>query len=123
MFQAFLECFCPSFQDVSTARSLPEKKEENKLRSAGVERGSARPSFARMSMVAGALMSEYLNAHESTRSGAYDPATGGRVGIRKLWTARSRLYRSRLLEVNTRLRALDEFYKIYVLLHRSDISI
>ena len=74
-------------------------------------------------MVAGALMSEYLNAHESPRSGAYDPVRGGRVGIRKLWTARSRLYRSRLLQVNTRLRALDELYKIYVLLHRSDISI
>ena len=61
-----------------------EEEEENKLRSAGVERGSARPSFARMSMVAGALMSEYLNAHESPRSGAYDPVRGGRVGIRKL---------------------------------------
>ena len=29
------------------------------------------------------------------------------------------LYRSRILQVNTRLKALDEIYKIYTLLHRS----
>ena len=37
--------------------------------------------------------------------------------------ARSRLYRSRFLQVNIRLKALDEIYKIYMLLHRSDLNI
>ena len=31
----------------------------------------------------------------------------------KLLEARSRLYRRRILQVNTRLKALDEIYKIY----------
>ena len=31
----------------------------------------------------------------------------------KLWEARSRLYRSRILQVNPRLKALDEISKIY----------
>ena len=34
----------------------------------------------------------------------------------KLWEARSRLYRSRILQVNTRWKALNEIYKIYILL-------
>ena len=34
----------------------------------------------------------------------------------KLLEARSRLYRSRILQVNTRLKALGEIYKIYTLL-------
>ena len=38
----------------------------------------------------------------------------------KIKSARSRLYRSRFLQVNTRWKALDEIYKIYILLHRSD---
>ena len=40
----------------------------------------------------------------------------------KLWEARSRLYRSRFLQVNTstRLKALDEIYNIYTRLHRSE---
>ena len=33
--------------------------------------------------------------------------------------AHSRLYRRRLLQVNTRWKAIDEIYKIYKLLHRS----
>ena len=41
----------------------------------------------------------------------------------KLCEARSRLYRSRILQVNTRLKALDEIYKIYTLLHRSAFKI
>ena len=36
--------------------------------------------------------------------------------------ARSRLYRSQILQVNIRLKALDEIYKIYMLLHRSNFS-
>ena len=36
----------------------------------------------------------------------------------KLWEARSWLYRSRLLQVNTRLKALDEIYNISTLMHR-----
>ena len=35
----------------------------------------------------------------------------------------TRLYRSQFLQVNTRLTALDEIYKIYMLLHRSDLNI
>ena len=37
--------------------------------------------------------------------------------------ALSRLYQSRFLQVNIRWKALDEIYKIYMLLHRSDLSI
>ena len=37
--------------------------------------------------------------------------------------ARSRLYRSQFLQVNIRWKALDEIYKIYMLLHRSDINV
>ena len=37
-----------------------------------------------------------------------------------LWEARSRLYRRRFLQVNSRWKALDEIYKIYMLFHRSD---
>ena len=37
--------------------------------------------------------------------------------------ARSRLYRSRFLQVNIRWKALDEIYKIYMLLHSSDLNI
>ena len=41
----------------------------------------------------------------------------------KLWEARSRLYRRRFLQVNTCWKALDEIYKIRILLHRSDFKI
>ena len=41
----------------------------------------------------------------------------------KLSEARSRLYRRRCLQVNTRVKALDEIYKIHRLLHRSDLKI
>ena len=34
-----------------------------------------------------------------------------------------RLYRRRFLQENTRWKALDEIYKIYILLHRSDLKI
>ena len=37
--------------------------------------------------------------------------------------ARSRLYRSRILQVSIRWKALDEIYKMYMLLHRSDLNI
>ena len=40
-----------------------------------------------------------------------------------LYKARFRLYRSQILQVNTRWKALDEIYKIYMLLHRSDLNI
>ena len=51
---------------------------------------------------------------------------GGGEGVRgrqaaKLWRARSWLYRRQFLEVNIRLKALDEIYKIYTLLHHSDL--
>ena len=36
--------------------------------------------------------------------------------------ARSRLYRSQFLQVNTRLKALGEIYKIYIPLHLSDLK-
>ena len=39
------------------------------------------------------------------------------------WEARSRLNRSRILQVDTRVKAFDEIYKIYRLLHRSDLKI
>ena len=40
----------------------------------------------------------------------------------KLRKARSRLYRRQLLQVNIRWKSLDEIYKMYILLHRSDIK-
>ena len=40
----------------------------------------------------------------------------------KLYRARSRLYRSQILQVNTRWKALDEIYNIYMPLHRSDLN-
>ena len=41
----------------------------------------------------------------------------------KLYRARSLLYRRQILQVNIRWKALDEIYKIYMLLHRSDVNI
>ena len=44
----------------------------------------------------------------------------------KLYRARSLLYRSQILQENNqniRWKALDEIYKIYMLLHRSDLNI
>ena len=41
----------------------------------------------------------------------------------KLYRARSLLYRRQILQVNMRWKALDEIYKIYMLLHRSDLNI
>ena len=43
--------------------------------------------------------------------------------LNELWGARSRLYRRRFLQVNTCWKALDEIYKMHMLLHRSDLSI
>ena len=40
-----------------------------------------------------------------------------------LYRARSLLYRRQFLQVNIRWKALDEIYKIYMLLHRSDLNI
>ena len=37
--------------------------------------------------------------------------------------SRSRLYRRQNLQVNTRWKALAEIYKMYMLLHRSDLTI
>ena len=41
----------------------------------------------------------------------------------KLYRARSLLYRRQILQVNIRWKALDEIYKMYILLHRSDLKI
>ena len=41
----------------------------------------------------------------------------------KLYRARSLLYRRQILKGNIRWKALDEIYKIYMLLHRSDLNI
>ncbi len=41
----------------------------------------------------------------------------------KLYRARSLLYRRQILQVNIRWKALDEIYKIYMFLHRSDLNI
>ena len=41
----------------------------------------------------------------------------------KLYRARSLLYRRQFLQENIRWKALDEIYKIYMLLHRSDLNI
>ena len=41
----------------------------------------------------------------------------------KLYRARSILYRRQILQENIRWKALDENYKIYMLLHRSDLNI
>ena len=41
----------------------------------------------------------------------------------KLCRARSLLYRRQILQENIRWKALDEIYKIYMLLHRSDLNI
>ena len=41
----------------------------------------------------------------------------------KLYEARSLLYRRQILQENIRWKALDEIYKIYMLLHRSDLKI
>ena len=41
----------------------------------------------------------------------------------KLYRARSLLHRRQILQQNIRWKALDEIYKIYMLLHRSDLNI
>ena len=41
----------------------------------------------------------------------------------KLYRARSLLYRRQILQENIRWKVLDEIYKIYMLLHRSDVNI
>ena len=41
----------------------------------------------------------------------------------KLYRARSLLYRRQILQENIRWKALDEIYKMYMLLHRSDLNI
>ena len=41
----------------------------------------------------------------------------------KLYKARSLLYRGLILQVNIRLKALDEIYKIYMFLHRTEPNI
>ena len=41
----------------------------------------------------------------------------------KLDKARSLLYRRQILQENIRWKALDEIYKIFMLLHRSDLNI
>ena len=41
----------------------------------------------------------------------------------KLYKARSLLYRRQILQQNLRWKALDEIYKIYMLLHCSDLNI
>ena len=41
----------------------------------------------------------------------------------KLYRARSLLYRRQILQENIRWKALDDIYKIDMLLHRSDLNI
>ena len=41
----------------------------------------------------------------------------------KLYKARSLLYRRQILQENIRWKDLDEIYKIYMLLYRSDLKI
>ena len=41
----------------------------------------------------------------------------------KLYKARSLLYRRQIWQENIRWKALDEIYKIYMLLHRSDLNV
>ena len=41
----------------------------------------------------------------------------------KLYKARYLLYRRQILQENIRWKALDEIYKIYMLLHRPDLNI
>ena len=41
----------------------------------------------------------------------------------KLYRARALLYRRQILQENIRWKALEEIYKIYMLLHRSDLNI
>ena len=41
----------------------------------------------------------------------------------KLYRARSLLYRRQILQQNIRWKALDEIYKIYMLLHHLDVNI
>ena len=41
----------------------------------------------------------------------------------KLYKARSLLYRRQMLQEDIRWKALDEIYKIYMLLHRSHLNI
>ena len=41
----------------------------------------------------------------------------------KLHRARSLLYRRQFLQENIRWKALDEIYKIYMFLHRSDLNV
>ena len=41
----------------------------------------------------------------------------------KFYKARSLLYRRQILQENIRWKALEEIYKIYTLLHRSDLNI
>ena len=41
----------------------------------------------------------------------------------KLYRAHSLLYRRQILQENIRWKALDEIYKICMLLHRSDLNI
>ena len=40
-----------------------------------------------------------------------------------LYKGRSLLYRRQIFQENIRWKALDEIYKIYILLHRSDLNI
>ena len=64
-----------------------------------------------------------------THLGRWTPVTLVRSGLKnvfifsKLRAARSRVYRRQILQVNIRWKALDESYKIYMLLHRSDLNI
>ena len=60
---------------------------------------------------------------KSTRGSVCDPKCDLRDLWSKLWGSRSRLYRSRFLQSNTRWKALDEIYQIDMPLHRSTCKI
>ena len=57
--------------------------------------------------------------------------TWGETALAEIYTlhsfppflGRSLLYRRQILQVNTRWKALDEIYKICMLLHRSDLNV
>ena len=52
-----------------------------------------------------------------------DRSSDSREKKKKLYKSRSLLYRRQILQENFRWKALDEIYKIYMLLHRSDLHI
>ena len=63
------------------------------------------------------------SAEALRRAAALQLAVPERCRSHGLYKARSMLYRRQIVQENIRWKALDEIYKIYMLLHRSDLSI